>query len=266
MTVKPYDSIFEDGYLTEEYVSSLYEKIELTAKEKEELKANETEKIFNIIAALKGEVFGNKEQRNKMAKMLLAICYSTDPEARKVAKYLGDMMTDYGESSVKEENNKREGKNMRKIYESISNKKRRKTKMEEREEGEFKIILKYVNKEIEPHNYLEGSDSYGRQSIFFNSNLGDFTSFEGVVAYLSKYYGLSESTKDYIAFEKGRISYNQLENDDGFLVTEKDRDYAQFKNGDKDLWLADYDIGVEFAKVYTPDDKEISKMCGIEMY
>ena len=59
-----------------------------------EMKMNR-EYIENMIQGLKGENFGNKEQRQKFASSIFELCMSPDPMARKVIKYLGDMMTDY---------------------------------------------------------------------------------------------------------------------------------------------------------------------------
>ena len=53
------------------------------------------EYIENMIQGLKDESFGNKEQRQKFASSIFELCMSPDPTARKVIKYLGDMMTDY---------------------------------------------------------------------------------------------------------------------------------------------------------------------------
>ena len=59
----------------------------------------EAEKISDIIDTLKSETFKNKEMRKELAKMIHAICHSKDPEARRVAKYIGDIMSDYVKSS-----------------------------------------------------------------------------------------------------------------------------------------------------------------------
>ena len=71
---------------------------EKMAEQDDEIAKNQ--KYFeNMIQSLKDEKFGNKEQRQKFASMIFELCQSGDPMAKKVIKYLGDMMTDYDQGA-----------------------------------------------------------------------------------------------------------------------------------------------------------------------
>lgn len=129
-----------------------------------------------------------------------------------------------------------------------------------------KIILTGLSKDIQEDSFEEGQDPDTRQHIFYEKNLGSFDTADELIAFLHKNNYLSEDKKNYTAFEDGRITYSQLEDEEGSAVDEKDAIYKEWKKGKAKLWTADYDIYIEVGEIKTPTIEEIAKMFGIQTY
>jgi hypothetical protein len=94
-----------------------------------------------------------------------------------------------------------------------------------------------------------------------------FDSYKDLKEYLVKHLYLTKDDNAYIAFEDGRIDVQQIESDDGYLVTDRDSEYKQWVEGEINLWSATYSIYVEVIDdPRTPTVKEISQESGWTKY
>jgi hypothetical protein len=133
---------------------------------------------------------------------------------------------------------------------------------EQGREGDFEIIVTAIAKDVEVDSYEEGAIG-GRRGIIYESNVGTYGSFKEMLDDLERKWNFPGSDYDWGAIEDGRITTNRTEDDDGMEVDTNSRLWAEFKAGERNLWLADYDVMFKFAKTYTPDEREVAKLFNI---
>jgi len=128
---------------------------------------------------------------------------------------------------------------------------------------EFKIIVDHIEKTTTED--FPDSGASGKSSIEISkSNLGSFGSFSEVVGFLQRQYDFPGSKENWNAFEPGRVTTNRSETDSGSVPDTTET--LGWQKGEQRLFLADYNVWFHFARVYTPSEKEISKVFKIPMY
>jgi len=130
------------------------------------------------------------------------------------------------------------------------------------------IKVTSFSKDAEKDSWEEGV--YGPCSdIFYETNLGlvDMENIDDVLLELSG-WGPSSDRMDWFIFEDGRITMNRTEDSNGNEPS--DADMAMWKEGDIDLWLADYNVRLEFSDdggdtYYVPDMFEMKRVLDIPL-
>lgn len=130
------------------------------------------------------------------------------------------------------------------------------------------IRITGINKDIEKDHIETGCDPSTHRTvddIYSYSQAVSRPTFQGILDFLSSTLGLSDNANDYTAFEKGRIIFQRLEDDNGFPL--KGAQLEAFNTGKNTAWSATYNIYLEVSvETYEPSVEEMVKDFGVENY
>lgn len=125
-----------------------------------------------------------------------------------------------------------------------------------------------IYKDIEKDHVENGCDPNTHQTVdnFYSSALNiSRPTFQGIVDYLATTLGLSSKPGDYRAFEDGRIIFQRLEDDNGFLLAGEK--LVKFNTGQATAWSATYNIHLEIVvDTYVPTKAEMVESFGVQDY
>jgi chaperonin cofactor prefoldin len=110
-----------------------------------------------------------------------------------------------------------------------------------------KIFLQSIGKDVTEDNYDEGEEPGTSRAVFYETVNKEFSSSKELFDYLQRNYGLKADPKRYYAFEQGRLTYSQTEDNEGDEPSSSEMEY--FKAGKINLWSADYDIYVSYSVI-----------------
>ena len=124
----------------------------------------------------------------------------------------------------------------------------------------MKILVTSAWKTVTLDNYEKGQDPSTEQHIDVTGMGRTFDTLEDLASDLC----LPENKENWYAFDEGHLICSVMEDDNG--VEAIDGELEDFKNGEIDLWAAEYHFKVEFIETHTPSMEELAEKLEIESY